>query len=226
MRRLPIAIIALFLATPATAQTAPLHGDPEMARMFAEDQAIRENMKPEWFKDMTFVRKMWTDDAARRTRTRALLDEGKLTTAEDYYAAAFVFQHGDKPEDYLLAHSLALASAARGRKEASWIAAATLDRYLQNIGQKQIYGTQWRAQENRQLTREPYDRALIPDALRTALGVPVQAEQDKRLAEMQPDNRFPTKPCPGNIAPGPKRPRSLTSPPQPNAMPCATASLV
>ena len=183
MRRLPIAFIALFLATPAPAQTAD---NPEMAKMFAEDQAIRENLKPEWFKDMTFVRKMWADDDARRERTRALLDQGKLTTAEDYYAAAFVFQHGDKPEDYLLAHTLALASAARGRQDASWIAAATLDRYLQNIRQKQIYGTQWRAQENRQLTREPYDRALIPDSLRTALGVPVQAEQDKRLADMQP----------------------------------------
>lgn len=186
MRHLPIVLVALFLATPAMAQTAPLHGNAEMAKMFAEDQAVRKNLKPEWFKDMTFIRKMWADDAARRTRTRALLDEGKLTTAEDFYAAAFVFQHGDKPEDYLLAHSLALASAARGMKDASWIAAATLDRYLQNIGQKQIYGTQWRAQEDRKLTREPYDRALIPDSLRTALGVSVQAEQDKRLAEMQP----------------------------------------
>ena len=185
MRRLSATLIALFLATPAVAQTAPLQGNAEMAKMFAEDQAVRENLKPEWFKDMTFVRKMWADDAARRTRTRALLDDGKLTTAEDYYAAAFVFQHGDKSEDYLLAHTLALASAARGMKDASWIAAATLDRYLQNIGQKQIYGTQWRAQENGQLTRDPYDRALIPDALRTALGVPVQAEQDRKLAGMQ-----------------------------------------
>ncbi|MEH3040550.1 MAG: hypothetical protein PGN21_10865 [Sphingomonas paucimobilis] len=183
MRYLPIALIALSLATPAPAQTTD---NPEMAKMFAEDQAIRDHPKPKWFKDMTFVRKMWADDAARRERTRTLLDQGKLTTAEDYYAAAFVFQHGDKPDDYLLAHTLALAAAARGRKDASWIAAATLDRYLQAIGQKQIYGTQWRAAENRELIREPYDRALVPDALRTALGVPVQAEQDKRLAEMQP----------------------------------------
>ncbi|MFD1034712.1 hypothetical protein ACFQ15_08610 [Sphingomonas hankookensis] len=189
MLRLSIALIALSIATPAPAQTAD---NPEMARMFAEDQAIRKNVKPEWFKDMTFVRKMWADDTARRERTRTLLDQGKLTTAEDYYAAAFVFQHGDKPADYLLAHTLALAAAARGKKDASWIAAATLDRYLQAVGQKQIYGTQWRAPENRELTREPYDRALIPDTLRTALGVPVLAVQDKRLAEMQP-KPAPTK---------------------------------
>lgn len=182
MRRLPIALVALFLATPAPAQTAD---NPEMAKMFAEDQAVRENIKPEQYKDMAFVRRMIADDAARRTRTRTLLDAGKLTTAEDYYAAAFVFQHGGTPEDYLLAHTLALASAARGRKDASWIAAATLDRYLQSIGQKQIYGTQFGRKGNEPVTQDPYDRALIPDSLRTALGVPVQADQDKRLAGMQ-----------------------------------------
>jgi len=185
MRRLPIAIIALFLATPATPATAQTTANPEMAKMFAEDQAARKDIKPEQYKDMAFVRRMIADNAARRTRTRALLDAGKLTTAEDYYAAAFVFQHGGKPEDYLLAHTLALASAARGMKDASWIAAATLDRYLQSIGQKQIYGTQFGRKGDEPMTQEPYDRALIPDSLRTALGVPVQAEQDKRLAGMQ-----------------------------------------
>ena len=183
MRHLLLALS--LIATPALAQTPPPANNAEMAKLFAEDQAIRENLKPGWFEDMTFVRKMWADDAARRTRTRVLLDTGKLVTADDYYAAAFVFQHGEKPEDFLLAHTLALASAARGRKEASWIAAATLDRYLQNIGQKQIYGTQWRSQENQPLTREPYDRRLVPDSLRTALGVPVLARQDAQLVEMQ-----------------------------------------
>jgi len=183
MRHLLLALS--LIATPALAQTPPPANNAEMVKLFAEDQAIRENLKPGWFEDMTFVRKMWADDAARRTRTRVLLDTGKLVTADDYYAAAFVFQHGEKPEDFLLAHTLALASAARGRKEASWIAAATLDRYLQNIGQKQIYGTQWRSQENQPLTREPYDGRLVPDSLRTALGVPVLARQDAQLAEMQ-----------------------------------------
>ena len=186
MRHLTIALTALFFAVPALAQTPPSGNNVEMARLFADDQAVRENLKPEWFKDMAFVRKMVADDAARRARTRTLLDEGRLTTADDYYAAAFVFQHGGKPEDYLLAHTLALAAAARGRKDASWIAAATLDRYLQSTGQKQIYGTQFTRKASEPMTQEPYDRPLIPDSLRTALGVPVQAEQDKRLAEMQP----------------------------------------
>ena len=188
MRPLPIALIALSLATPTMARQAllaPLHGDAEMARIFAEDQAVRQNAKPGQFRDIATVRKMIADDAARRTRTRTLLDSGRLTTAEDYYAAAFVFQHGSKPDDFLLAHTLALVATARGMKEASWIAAATLDRYLQVIGQKQIYGTQSREAKDMPLTREPYDRALVPDSLRTALGVPTLAEQDRKLADMQ-----------------------------------------
>lgn len=179
---------ALFLlATPALAQTPPAANNAEMAKLFAEDQAIRQNLKTDWFEDKTVVDKMVADDNARRARTRTLLDEGKLTSADDYYAAAFVFQHGDKPEDYLLAHSLAIASVARGKARASWIAAATLDRYLQTIGQKQIYGTQWRQRKDTPLTRDPYDRQLVPDSLRTALNVPTLAEQDKELTEMQPE---------------------------------------
>lgn len=178
-------LILSLLATPALAQTPPPANNAEMARLFAEDQAIRKNVQHAKMQDMTFVRKMWADDAARRTRTRALLDSGQLSTADDYYAAAFVFQHGEKPEDYLLAHSLALAAVALGKAKASWIATATLDRYLQNIGQKQIYGTQWRWPNDAPPSREPYDRRLIPDSLRTALDVPVLAKQDKDLAEMQ-----------------------------------------
>jgi|GEM_PF-3816152 len=60
-------------------------------------------------------------------------------------------------------------------KDASSIAAATLDRYLQSIGQKRIYGTRFGRKGNAPITQEPHDRALIPGSLRTALCVPVQA---------------------------------------------------
>jgi hypothetical protein len=119
-----------------------------------------------------------------------LLAQGRVKTADDFYHAAFILQHGTKPADYLLAHSLALAAAARGKTEAQWIAAATLDRYLMAIGQPQIYGTQYvrdaRAGAAAGLTMDPYDRTLVPDTLRTALGVPTLAEQQARLAKDSP----------------------------------------
>lgn len=124
-------------------------------------------------------------DEARRARVRALLDAGALASGDDYYHAAFVFQHGSEPGDYLLAHSFALIAAARGRPDATWIGAATLDRYLHNIGQRQIYGTQYSTPRGRPATQEPYDRALVSDALRAALGVPDQAAQERRRAEFE-----------------------------------------
>jgi hypothetical protein len=124
-------------------------------------------------------------DEARRARVRALLDAGALASGDDYYHAAFVFQHGSEPGDYLLAHSFALIAAARGRPDATWIGAATLDRYLQNIGRPQIYGTQYSTPRGRPATQEPYDRALVSDALRAALGVPDLAEQERNPAEFE-----------------------------------------
>ena len=151
---------------------APWPDNAEMQRLFAEDQADRADPASIDWSVVT------PRDEARRARTRALLDGGKLRSAGDYYAAAFVFQHGDKPGDFLLAHSLAVAAAARGERQATWIAAATLDRYLQNIGQAQIYGTQFKARKGEKATQGEYDRTLVPDALRDALGVPSLAEQE------------------------------------------------
>ncbi|WP_295241341.1 hypothetical protein [uncultured Brevundimonas sp.] len=172
--------VVLAFAVPALAQETSPQNNAEMAAIFAADQAIRQ-VAPEKFRDRAFVNEMLAADAARRVQTRALLDAGALRTGEDYRAAAFVFQHGSTPEDYLLAHTLAVAATARGA-DGSWIAAATLDRYLQTTGKPQIYGTQTRKTNDAPATLEPYDRALIPDSLRTALAVPPQSQQDARLA--------------------------------------------
>ncbi len=183
MRSLPLALSLLLATAPAAAQ-APVD-NPEMQRLFAADQALRVGGDPKRFSDPAFVQRMSKDDAARRARTRELLDRGLLTTGKDYFAAAFVFQHGSHPDDYLLAHSLAMAAMAKGNADARWIATATLDRYLQTIWQRQIYGTQYRSEAGSPATQEPYDRTLIPDSLRTALGVPVQAEQDRSRKAME-----------------------------------------
>jgi hypothetical protein len=169
------AVAALSLATSAAARKTPPAANPEMSAIYAADQADREPDTIDW----SVVRPR---DEARLARTKALLDSGKLRTGDDYWRAAFVFQHGSNPDDFLVAHTLALLAAAKGRSDATWIAAATLDRYLRNIGQKQIYGTQYVIPPDGNATQEPYDRTLISDALRQALGVPPLSEQEKRRA--------------------------------------------
>lgn len=130
-------------------------------------------------------------DAARRAATRSLLNEGKLHTGEDFQQAAFVFQHGDTPDDYLLAHTLAVVAVAKGQSSAIWISAATLDRYLQSVHQPQIYGTQFDTKPNEPTTPEPYNRGLISDALRRQLGVPSQAAQEEQRKQYDAEKAKP-----------------------------------
>jgi hypothetical protein len=143
----------------------------EMRAIFAEDQLARQPAQMAASVAKAFIEQ----DATRRERTRALLARGELRAGEDFRNAAFVFQHGTAPDDFLLAHTLALLALARGDKTATWIAAASLDRYLHSIGKPQIYGTQFAL--GNMPSQHPYNQTLISDALRQQLKVPPLAEQ-------------------------------------------------
>lgn len=170
--------LSLISSVPLAAQQSgagskvALTDNQEMTTIFVANQAARDHPTAiDW-------RVLWPADKARRAQTQALLDAGKLSSADDFYHAAYVFQHGNEAEDCLKAHSLAVVAVARGKREAIWIAAATLDRYLQRIGQPQIYGTQFLHPPGQKWTQEPYRRDLLSDAMREASGVPTLAAQE------------------------------------------------
>jgi hypothetical protein len=181
MRAYALSIIAsagLFATVATSVAAAPkVTSNKEMAAIFRQDQDARKAANIDWSQ-------VNTEDAGRRARTKQLMNSGQLRSADDYYHAAFVFQHGDGARDYLLAHALAMAAMKLGRPDASWIAAATLDRYLQEIGQKQVFGTQYSTADAGPWTMGPYDRDLLPDSLRSTLGVPVFSEQTKQLQQL------------------------------------------
>jgi hypothetical protein len=156
------------------------------------------------------------NDAARRNKVRELLRAGQVTTAQDFHDAAFIFQHGEMPEDYLFAHILAVEAVVKGDSRSKWISAATLDRYLQAIGQAQVFGTQYsdrdfafviRHKDNPAamkahrhedgMTQQPYDDALMPDVLRLDFCVPSRAQQKVNLKEFEA-GRYPS----GILPPG------------------------
>jgi hypothetical protein len=143
-------------------------------------------------------------DQARREQARVLLARPGLS-GEDYYFAAFLFQHGEEADDYLFAHILATEAVALGYSRAKWIAAATLDRYLQQIGQKQVFGTQYlgenlayylehkhdadviekfKALGDRQ-TLGPYAPQIVPDSIRAEFCVPPLAVQEQHIADVK-----------------------------------------
>jgi hypothetical protein len=134
---------------------------------------------------------------ARRAEVRKLLEEGKLTSGEDFSDAALIFQHGQTPEEFLFAHVLAVEALVRGGSADKWLAAATLDRYLQAVSRPQIFGTQYPGDKaavnapkpqvdphvmNIQRTQQPYDAKLLPESVRQDFCVPDVNQQQKNLA--------------------------------------------
>jgi hypothetical protein len=149
----------------------------EMAAIYRSDQADRKSAEA-FYAD---AERIGRHDAVRRDRTRALLEAGELRAAEDFRLAALVFQHGSQPDDFLLAHTLALVSLSKGDRSAAWIAAASMDRYLHSIDRSQIFGTQFGRDGSSQ---EPFDATLVSDALRRELGVPDRAVQHEQLRKI------------------------------------------
>lgn len=143
--------------------------------------------------------------AVRKQQVRTLLANGGLKTGEDFYDAAFIFQHGEAADDYLFAHVLAMDAVVKEYSMAKWIAAATLDGYLQIIHQPQIFGTQYPLDPNKPhpaedmtptgrfkgRTQQPYDDKLLSDSVRSDFCVASRDQQKQVLAFMDTGKRPP-----------------------------------
>jgi hypothetical protein len=155
----------------------------EIHQMFIDDQADRHGYsRKEHSREE--IQKMIERDEQRLKRTREIYYSGGLKTARDYYDASLLFQHSSVPDDYLLAHILSVVAISKGSKDARWLSAAALDRYLQSIKRKQVFGTQYFKNDKQAYIFDEYDQDLLTDAIRKALDVPVKAEQQRDLEKM------------------------------------------
>lgn len=127
-------------------------------------------------------------DLARQERVQQIMAAGGLKVAGDFYHAALVFQHGQKPEDFKLSHGLCLKTIALepDHDGAKWLTCAAEDRWLQNTGKPQVWGTQYTREKGGSWTNEPFDRTAKTDEERVAMGVKTLAEID---ADMKKYNR-------------------------------------
>jgi hypothetical protein len=119
-------------------------------------------------------------DAARHSKAKDLLGQGKVESGREYFFVAMLFQHSSDSNELMLAHVLAVTAASKGFFRAKWMAAATMDRYLQSINQPQIFGTQFKMVAGG-WTMEPYSRTTISDSLRVQWCVVPLPEQEKVL---------------------------------------------
>jgi hypothetical protein len=168
---------------PDTAQApaaAAEKDDEELARLFREDQADRD-VEDEKSIDWSVVGKR---DAARLARVKELYGGNRLHSGADYFYAAMVLQHSAMAEDYLLAHELCVVAIGKGEERAKWLAAASEDRFLMNIGRPQRFGTQFRSKGPNTPWELYQVDAGVTDELRNAMDVPPLAKAKEREAAM------------------------------------------
>jgi hypothetical protein len=161
-------------------QTAPAKGmpeNPELTHMYELDQSEREGTNVDWTA-------LYRHDIERRAHLKSLLEGGKVQSAGDYFHAAMIYQHGQTPDDYLLAHLLAVTAISKGSKDARWLSAATMDRYLRSIWQPQVYGTQAsRSSDKEPWSHDTMNEKLVSDSMRSAVCVVSLSKQKEDFAK-------------------------------------------
>jgi hypothetical protein len=162
----------------APSPNAPGSDSEELKRLHDEDQADRASAPINW-------QVVQPRDRARLKRVKELFSKDALRTANDYYRSAMVLQHGEAPEDFLLAHEFCVVAMVKGKndREAAWLAAAAEDRFLMNIGRPQRFATQYRSEGAGPMRLYTIGDG-ITDELRHAMSVPSLAEAKAREAEM------------------------------------------
>ena len=150
-----------------------LSDSADLLMLYQEDQADRTGNPIDGVT-------MYQRDVERRASVRKLLDRGAVQTAGDYYHAALVFQHADDIEGIQLAHELAMIAAVLGNREARWLAAASYDRLMMDLGRYQRFGTQFQATNGEMMHLVPIDQPGVTDAMRAALDCPTLNEAQGR----------------------------------------------
>jgi hypothetical protein len=156
-------------------------------KLYVEDQDDTKTIKDEG-SNAEYLKHV----KVRQQALRSILATGQITSGDDFLEAAFIFQHGDTADDCLFAHILAMEAMARGKSSARWMAAATLDRYLQFSKQPQVFGTQYIMDPTHPVsvagapfpsgrTLEPYNESLVSDSLRHDFCVPPLSQQKQNI---------------------------------------------
>ncbi|HEU0097244.1 MAG TPA: hypothetical protein VFQ67_00585 [Allosphingosinicella sp.] len=109
------------------------------------------------------------DNPAAVESAREMVNRERLHSGNDFFRAATILIHSSQPRDYLLAHVVATEGMARApdHYRVRLLAALSLDRYLLEIGQPQVFGTQTTALESGTVFRTPLDCRMIDSSLRT-----------------------------------------------------------
>lgn len=115
-----------------------------LIKIFEELQ--RERLKAD-FDNLELGKKINYLDKKAIKEVLKMLEKGQIQTADDFYRAAMIFQHGESYKSYALAVTLALVSDLLGEVWGKTLTAAAMDRFLLSINQSQYFGTSFEKRE-------------------------------------------------------------------------------
>lgn len=171
-------ILAVALSAPLPAMAAD---NSRLQQLMTADQADRRGARtPEEWQEIS------KRDAERRAELMTILRVGEVRTANDYYNAALIMQHGDTLDHIRMAYSLATISANLNPSDrsAKWLTAASWDRLLMRMKRPQWYGTQYVNDASGKWVLYEIDESAVTDADRQSLSVPTLAEARERVEAM------------------------------------------
>lgn len=175
----------------------------ELAQIVKADQDERADFQSKTPKEM---QEMVKNDVLRRKRVGEIFGEGCFSKAQDFAAAALVYQHGDVPEHFFQTFLWAKRAVELGDPSQKRMMALGIDRYLVNIGKKQLFASQATKENSTaeacwclQQVEEDF-----PDHLRKS-----QAGQNLREAlnwvqELNAGKNCPSQQCTKKLQPSPK----------------------
>jgi hypothetical protein len=111
----------------------------ELQTIVKADQDDREDWQSKTADEMTAV---LPRDEERRKRVGEIYGEGCFVRAEDYSAAALVYQHGAVPDHFFQTFLWAKRAVELGDDKQKRLMALGIDRYLVNSGMRQLFGSQ------------------------------------------------------------------------------------
>ena len=116
----------------------------ELQALVHADQEVRFALiRQGWDKVTENALKEFTyQDTIRRKRVAEIFAEGCFSKAQDYAAAALVFQHGVTPDHFMQTFVWAKKAVELGDPSQKRLMAMSVDRYLVNTKRKQLFGSQ------------------------------------------------------------------------------------
>lgn len=175
----------------------------ELAKIVAADQEDRKDWDKKTADEMREVQKR---DTKRRKRIGEIFGEGCFSKAEDYAAAALVYQHGNTPDHFYQTFIWSKRAVDLGDENQKRLMALGIDRYLVNIGQKQLFASQANKPNFKADTCwcfEPIESSF-PDSLRKEISGKNLAEQVEWLKQLNDGKMCEKTECQKDLKPSPR----------------------